>query len=143
MTDPYQQQPYSDPHRQPYAAPGQPPVPYAGQGPYPTPYGPPAPYGMPYGPPARTSGMAIAGMVVGIVAVLGFWIPFFDIVAALTAIGLSWAGMVQSGKPGWTGQGMAIAGLICGILAAIPAVIFLVLFFGSLAAAGTSCAFYC
>ncbi|MBB4688076.1 DUF4190 domain-containing protein [Amycolatopsis jiangsuensis] len=128
MSNPYQPPSYPGPQQQP--------VPY-GQ------YGPPSPYGMPYAPPPRTSGLAIAGMVVGIVALLGFWIPFFDIVAAVAAIGLSWGGMVQAGKPGWTGQGMGIAGLVCGILAAIPAVIFLVLFIVSLAAAGTSCAFYC
>ncbi|WP_020664537.1 DUF4190 domain-containing protein [Amycolatopsis benzoatilytica] len=130
MTDPYQ--PYSGQ----VPPPGQPPVPYGapmyGYVPYPV------------APPLRTSGMAIAGMVVGIVALVFFWVPFFDVVAAIAAIGLSWAGMVQAGKPGWTGQGMGIAGLVCGILAAIPAILFLVFFIISLSAVGAAtCAFYC
>jgi len=132
----------TDPYQPPPSIPPQPPAPYQ----------PPMPYGMPmYGyapypmaPPLQTSGMAVAGMVVGIVALVFFWVPFFDVVAALTAVGLSWAGMVQAGKPGWTGQGMGIAGLVCGIIAAIPAILFLVFFFVSLSAVGTAtCAFYC
>ncbi|WP_037369510.1 hypothetical protein [Amycolatopsis orientalis] len=149
MTDPYQQQPYpgQDPAQGhpsgPVPAPGYPPSAQT-----PVPYGAPmygSPYAAPYpgAAPLKTSGLAVAGMVVGIVALIFFWVPFFDVVAAITAIGLSWAGMVQAGKPGWTGQGMGIAGLVCGILAAIPAVIFLVWFFVSLSAVGATCAFYC
>lgn len=134
MTDPYQQPSNPDPYQPPsYPVPNQPPAPYGQYG----------QYGVPYAPSQRTSGLAIAGMIVGIIALVSFWVPFFNIVAALAGIGLSWAGMVQAAKPGWTGQGMAIAGLVCGIIAAIPAVIFLVLFFTTLAAAGTTCAFYC
>lgn len=156
MTDPYQQQPYpgQDPAQghpsAPVPAPGYPsgPTPAPGYGQPPVPYGAPM-YGSPYAAPypgvvpLKTSGLAVAGMVVGIVALIFFWVPFFDVVAAITAIGLSWAGMVQGGKPGWTGQGMGIAGLVCGILAAIPAVIFLIWFFVSLSAVGATCAFYC
>jgi hypothetical protein len=163
MTDPYQQQPRQvdqfygadgyPTSQQPPQQPSAPlPVPYSApysapySGPYPTPYSGPQP--MPYGPfpgyvPPRTSGMAIAGMIIGILALITFWVPFWDVVAAFTAIGLSWAGMVQAQKPGYTGQGMGIAGLVCGIIAAIPAVIFLVLFFVAIAATSTSCAFYC
>ncbi|ATY14989.1 DUF4190 domain-containing protein [Amycolatopsis sp. AA4] len=149
MTDPYQQQPYpgQDPTGHPSGpvpAPGYPSTPGYGQPP--VPYGAPmygAPYAAQYATPLKTSGLAVAGMVVGIVALIFFWVPFFDVVAAITAIGLSWAGMVQAGKPGWTGQGMGIAGLVCGILAAIPAVIFLIWFFVSLSAVGATCAFYC
>ncbi|WIX81580.1 DUF4190 domain-containing protein [Amycolatopsis carbonis] len=159
MTDPYQQQPRqegqyygADGYPAPQQPPQQPsaplPVPYSApySGPYPTPYSGSQP--MPYGPfpgyvPLRTSGMAIAGMIIGILALITFWVPFWDVIAAFTAIGLSWAGMVQAQKPGYTGQGMGIAGLVCGIIAAIPAVIFLVLFFVAIAATSTSCAFYC
>jgi hypothetical protein len=143
MTDPYQQQPYpgQDPYQPGQAYPSAPlPVPYGG-GPYPYPAPYPG-YGMPM-MPLRTSGLAVAGMVVGIVALLSFWVPFFDIVVAIAAIGLSWAGMVQARRPGWTGYGMGIAGLVCGILAAIPAVILVVLFFIGMAAVGTSCSLYC
>ncbi|MEU4666588.1 DUF4190 domain-containing protein [Amycolatopsis sp. NPDC023774] len=159
MTDPYQHQPrqvdqfygadgYPTPQQPPQQSSAPLPVPYSApySGPYQTPYSGPQP--MPYGPfpgyvPLRTSGMAIAGMIIGILALITFWVPFWDVVAAFTAIGLSWAGMVQAQKPGYTGQGMGIAGLVCGIIAAIPAVIFLVLFFVAIAATSTSCAFYC
>jgi hypothetical protein len=152
MTDPNQQQPYpgQDPNQPGQAYPGyQPsaprPVPYNG-GPPASPYASPYPgYGVPMVPmvPLRTSGLAVAGMVVGIIALISFWVPFFDIIVAAAAIGLSWAGMVQGRKPGWTGSGMGIAGLVCGILAAIPGVILLVLFLTVAAAGTTSCAVYC
>jgi hypothetical protein len=155
MTDPYQQQPHPGQQPDPRQDPNQPgqaypgyhpsaplPVPYNG-GQYPAPYASPYPgYGVPM-VPLRTSGLAVAGMVVGIIALLSFWVPFFDIVVAAAAIGLSWAGMVQGRKPGWTGSGMGIAGLVCGILAAIPGVILLVLFLTVAAAGTTSCAVYC
>ncbi|MFG1638883.1 DUF4190 domain-containing protein [Amycolatopsis sp. NPDC049252] len=91
-------------------------------------------YGMPYQampapyPILRTSGLCVAGMVVGILALLGFWIPFGDVLMGLLAIGLSWAGVTQSARPGFTGRGMGIAGLVCGILATIPALVLMVLF---------------
>ncbi|WP_326566484.1 DUF4190 domain-containing protein [Amycolatopsis rhabdoformis] len=163
MTDPYQQQPNQQGQyygadgypnaQQPQQPPSAPlPVPYSAPysggypaQPYSAPYATPNPYAQ-YPPgyvPTRQSGMAIAGMIIGILALITFWVPFWDVIAALTAIGLSWAGIVQAGKPGYSGQGMGIAGLVCGIVAAIPAVIFLVLFFTAIAATSTTCAFYC
>ena len=96
---------------------------------------------MPY-PMLRTSGLCVAGMVVGILALLGFWIPFGDVLMGLLAIGLSWAGMTQAAKPGFTGRGMGVAGLICGILAIIPAIVVMVLFFTA-ATAVTTCGAFC
>ncbi|MEV4144705.1 DUF4190 domain-containing protein [Amycolatopsis sp. NPDC049691] len=93
--------------------------------------------------PLTTSGMAVAGMVVGIVALVLFWAPFIDLVLGFLAIGLSWAGMLQADRPGYTGKGMGIAGLVCGILAVIPAVIVMLFFFGLFAAAGTACGIAC
>ncbi|MGW4483175.1 DUF4190 domain-containing protein [Amycolatopsis sp. NPDC004368] len=163
MTDPYQQQPnqqgqyygadgYPTP-QQPQQPPSAPlPVPYSA--PYSAPYSggyPVQPYSQPmaYAPyppgyvPVKQSGLAIAGMIIGILALITFWVPFWDVIAAITAIALSWAGMVQAGKPGYGGNGMAIAGLVCGIIAAIPAVIFLIIFLTLAGAATSTCAFYC
>lgn len=133
------------------AEPGYPPSapqyavqPYVSQ-PYPA-YGPQPVYGaQPYGAyqPLTTSGMAVAGMVLGIIALVTFWVPFVDLLLGFLAIGLSWAGMVQAGRPGYTGKGMGIAGLICGILAVIPALIVMLFFFGLFAAAGTACGLAC
>jgi hypothetical protein len=94
------------------------------------------PYPMAAYPMLRTSGMAVAGMVIGILALIGFWIPIADLLLGFLAIGLSWAGIVQCGKPGYSGKGMAIAGLVCGILGVIPAIVIMLFFFGLFAAAG-------
>ncbi|WP_329054822.1 DUF4190 domain-containing protein [Amycolatopsis sp. NBC_01488] len=94
-------------------------------------------------PMLRTSGLCVAGMIVGILALIGFWIPFGDVLMGLLAIGLSWAGMSQAAKPGFTGRGMGIAGLVCGIIAMIPAIIFMVIFFTAAATVTTTCGLYC
>jgi hypothetical protein len=125
---PYGTQPYPV---QPYAAQPYPAQQYAGQ-----------PYAMAAYPMLRTSGLAVAGMVIGILALVGFWIPFADLLLGFLAIGLSWAGIVQGGRPGFTGKGMAIAGLVCGILGVIPALIVMLFFFGLFAAAG-ACGIAC
>ncbi|MEV7039321.1 DUF4190 domain-containing protein [Amycolatopsis sp. NPDC051061] len=142
--DPYQpdQQPANPAY--PPSGPQYPVQPYASQ-PYPA-YGPQPVYGaQPYPAyqPLNTSGMAVAGMVVGIVALVLFWVPFVDLLLGFLAIGLSWGGMVQAGRPGYTGKGMGIAGLVCGIIAVIPALIVMLFFFGLFAAAGTACGIAC
>lgn len=148
MTNP---DPYRPEGQQPVESPFYPPSvpqyavqPYVSQ-PYPV-YGQQPTYAQPYPmaayPMLRTSGMAVAGMVLGIIALFTFWVPFFDLLLGFLAIGLSWAGMVQAGKPGYTGKGMGIAGLVCGIIAVIPALVVMLFFFGFLAA-GTACGIAC
>lgn len=103
-------------------------------------YQPGAGYGGPYGAPypgmERTSGLAIASLVLGLVGIgtgllgassglasdmafgseglmllsLIFYTP--GILAAILGI----AGIVQAGKPGRKGAGMAVAGLVLGIV---------------------------
>ncbi|MFJ1760237.1 DUF4190 domain-containing protein [Amycolatopsis sp. NPDC088138] len=162
--DPYQQQPDpAEPAWQQYPPSGPSPVQPYGTQPYPVPssalqpYGsqpyPVQPYpgpqyaGQPYAaaayPMLRTSGTAVAGMVIGIVALVLFWVPFLDLLLGFLAIGLSWAGMIQGDRPGYTGKGMAIAGLLCGIIAVIPALVIMLFFFGLFAAAGTACGIAC
>jgi len=144
--DPYRQPdqagpayPPSAPVPQPWGTQPYPVQPYAAQ-----PYGPYAQQPYPAYQPLATSGMAVAGMVVGIVALVLFWVPFVDLVLGFLAIGLSWGGMVQADRPGYTGKGMGIAGLVCGIIAVIPAVIVMLFFFGIMAAAGTAaCTYAC
>ncbi|WP_284742942.1 DUF4190 domain-containing protein [Amycolatopsis sp. RTGN1] len=143
-----------DPYRQPdQANPVYPPSAPVPQQPWGTQQYPVQPYApqpvyvaQPYAAyqPLATSGMAVAGMVVGIVALVLFWVPFVDLVLGFLAIGLSWGGMVQADRPGYTGKGMGIAGLVCGIIAVIPAVIVMLFFFGIMAAAGTAaCTYAC
>jgi len=91
------------------------------QAPYPQP-GPPEGYapqlypGGYYGPPMlrqQTSGMAVTGMVLGILSLVLFWASLLGPLLALLGIVFSSLGLSQSSKPGWTGKGMAIAGLVC------------------------------
>ncbi len=63
-------------------------------------------------------GLGIAGMVLGIVAVLFSFIPclgFWAIVPGLLGIVLSIVSLVQANKAG-AAKGMAIAGLVCSII---------------------------
>lgn len=83
--------------------------------------------------PMRTSGMSVAGMVLGILTLVGFWVPIGSVILGVIAVALSGAGMAQTGKPGYSGRGMAITGLVCGIIGLIPSVIFMIAFIGATA----------
>jgi hypothetical protein len=112
---PYGQQPYPQPYgQQPYAQQpygqqsyGQEPYgqqPY-GQ-PYPQQYGPNG-YPMPYGGPTRTSGFAVASLVLGLV--WAFWI------GSILAVVFGHLALNESkGDPRVSGKGLAIAGLVLG-----------------------------
>ncbi len=78
--------------------------------------------GMPQGP-EKSSGLAIASMVLGIVSlVLSCCVPYVPVVLALLAVVLG--GVSLSKKQG--GKGMAIAGLVCGIIGLVPSVIVII-----------------
>jgi hypothetical protein len=75
-----------------------------------------------YGPPmlrARTSGVAVTGMVLGILSLLFFWAWLLGPLLSVMGIVFSAIGMSQGSKPGWTGTGMAIAGLVCSLITAV------------------------
>ncbi len=73
----------------------------------------------------RTDGFCVAGMVLGIIALVFCWIPIFAIVMGVLAIIFGGIGMGNVSKnPGMkTGSGMGVAGLITGIIALIVAVV--------------------
>ena len=82
---------------------------------------PPSPYGNPspqfsggYPPAGRTSGTAIASLVLGILGVC----PLI-LIGGLIATVLGIVGIVATGKPGVRGRGLAITGLILGILSVL------------------------
>lgn len=60
--------------------------------------------------PTATNGLAIAGLIVGIIAFLSGWIPIFGLLIAIVAVILSIIGLRKGGPQ----KGMAIAGLITG-----------------------------
>ncbi len=86
------------------------------------------------GQPQRTNGMAIAGLVVGIISLILWWIPFFGLVPPIVGIILS-----NLGRRAATGRTMAIVGLVLSIIALVLALIIVVLFFiGLLASRNTN-----
>lgn len=106
-----------------YPAPPAPVVhgPQAGYGPAQPGYGPPGyppPY---YGPPMmarKTNGMAVAGMVIGILSLVLFWAWFLGPVLAVLGIIFSSVGISQCNRERQEGKGMAIAGLVCSLISA-------------------------
>lgn len=78
-----------------------------------------------------SSGSATAGMVLGILALIGFWIPFLDFVLGALAIVLSIVGLTQTSGNQLSGRGKAIAGLIMGIISLLPAILFFTLVFAA------------
>lgn len=72
---------------------------------------PPSPASPATGP---TNGLAVAALVVGIVAVVTGWIPFWGLLVGATAVTLGILGLKKA-----HGKGMAIAGIITGGIGAL------------------------
>lgn len=71
--------------------------------------------------PNAGKGLGIAGMILGIVAIIVSFVPCFGwwaVVLAVVGVVLSAISLSQASKAG-ASKGMAIAGLICSILAII------------------------
>lgn len=77
----------------------------------------------------RTSGLAIASMVCGILSLVFFWVPLFRFLQfpiGIIAIIFGAVAIRQIGRePNLGGRGMAIAGLVCGIVGVAGWVIFI------------------
>jgi hypothetical protein len=71
----------------------------------------------------KTSGLAVAALVLGIIAILFSWIPFvnaFAIAPGVLAIIFGLIGFFATGKAkGKGGKGLAVAGLVLGVVSAI------------------------
>ncbi len=83
------------------------------------------------GPSGPGKGLAIAALVLGIVALLGCWVPvigFFFAFLGLIAIGLGVAGAVQASKGRAGGKGMAITGAVLGAVSIVLSILAFVLF---------------
>lgn len=85
----------------------------------------------PLAPPSN--GLAIASMVLGIVALFLFWIPFLGWIPVLTGLIL---GIVALQKP--YGRGFAITGVVCSGLALAIKVWFWLAVIGIMGAAATT-----
>jgi hypothetical protein len=78
-----------------------------------------------------SSGAATAGMVFGILAICGFWIPFGDFLLSGLAILLSVIGLAQTSGNQLAGRGKAVTGLVLGIVGLLPAILFFTLVFAA------------
>ena len=95
----------------------------------PPPSGYPAPGAYGGGPPARPSnGIGIAALVVGIVSLFLFWIPFLGLVLAILALVFGIIGIRKASRGEATNKGMAITGVVTGALALVGALIVSVVF---------------
>lgn len=65
-------------------------------------------------PAGPTNGLAVAALVVGIVAVISGWVPFWGLLVGATAVVLGILALKKA-----NGKGMAIAGIITGGLGAL------------------------
>lgn len=84
-----------------------------------------APY-PPLQPQRKWSGMALASVVLGAIAVLLSWIPIVNNLAAIIAVvglGLGIPALIRDRRREHTGQGMAIAGLITSFFALVLVVV--------------------
>ncbi len=73
------------------------------------------------------NGLAVAGLVLGILGLALCWLPFIGWLCAIVGIILGAVGMSRAKKIGGKGKGMAVAGLICGILGLAIGVLLFVL----------------
>ena len=82
----------------------------------------------------KKSGVSIAALVLGILALIFCWVPFLGLILGIVAVILGLKGM----KTDKENKGIAIAGLVLGIIAVVVGGIFsLILFIGGLAFFGT------
>jgi uncharacterized membrane protein YphA (DoxX/SURF4 family) len=82
-----------------------------------------------YGEPTRElpKGLAIAALVVGIIAALGFWFPVIGALLGLVAVVIGIIAWRNASNGTASGQGMAIAGTILGALALIGGILVTIL----------------
>lgn len=106
---PYPEQPsYS---QESYA---QPPPPYSGQSYVPPTYAAPPPYGVPSRAPDRSMGFAIAGLVLGIIAIVSSWYPVCGLPLPIIGIVMS-----ALGRRSVSYRTMATVGLVLSIIALV------------------------
>lgn len=85
-----------------------------------------------YGQPApqTSNGVGIAALVVGIVSLFVWWIPFLGLVVAVVAVVLGIVGIRKASRGAASNKGMAIAGLVTGALGLVASLIITIFFVG-------------
>lgn len=78
--------------------------------------------------PMKNNNAAIAGLIFGIFALLGCWLPFWNLLLSIVGIVCSAIGTTPKGS----NSKMAIAGLVISIIALLLAIIFTMVYFVAL-----------
>ncbi len=73
-------------------------------------------------PQEQGNGMAVAGLVLGILGAVLFFVPFIGWILAILGIIFGAVGNSKANKIGGKGKGMAIAGLILGLIGLVVGV---------------------
>jgi Domain of unknown function (DUF4190) len=88
----------------------------------PQPPQPPVPPGL----PGQTNGMAITGMVCGILGIVLFWIPYVGVILGILGLVFGFLGRSRAAQLGGVGQGMAVAGIVTGAIAVVAGVAWII-----------------
>jgi len=75
------------------------------------------------------NGLAVAGLVLGIISLPAFFLTIIDIPIALLGIIFGGVGLAKAKKLNGKNKGMAMAGLICGIIGLIACVAYTIFIF--------------
>jgi type II secretory pathway pseudopilin PulG len=78
----------------------------------------------------RGNGIAVAGMVLGLVGILLCWANFLGMIPSVLGIIFGAIGWSKANKVG-RGKGMAIAGVVCGVVGLILAIVFIMVVMAS------------
>src|SRR5688572_24971917 len=84
-------------------------------------------YGYTPGQPPQGNGMAVTGLVLGIIGLVLCWIPFLGWLLALLGVIFGALGVSKANKIQGRGKGMAIAGLVTGVIGLLLGIILFVL----------------
>ncbi len=87
------------------------------------------PMGAPGGEAPQGNGLAVAALVVGILGVVLFFLPFVGLILAILGVVFGASGMNKSNRIGGKGKGMAIAGLATGAVGVLLGLWMLYAFF--------------
>lgn len=102
---------------------------------------PPSSPGRPGGPypphvgPARSRGMAVTALVLGIVALVFFWVPFFGVLTGLAGVAAVVLGSLALARH-LGGRGMSLAGLITGAIGVVLTLVLTIVWVGTFAQLG-------
>jgi len=77
-------------------------------------------------PQSQSNGLAVAGLVMGILAVVFCWLWVIAFVLGVLGIVFGAVGMAKAKKIGGKNRGMALAGLILGVVGIILGIVFIV-----------------